>query len=195
VSPILESIGSVKGFGWGALLSSTALESIATVTVGAGGSSSITFSSIPGTYKHLQIRGISKNTENASNSAYDTIIFNSDTATNYSVHGLYTSGAAIIADAYTTRANMLYFGTPRSATGVANMFSGLIIDILDYANTSKYKTIKTFAGADVNHATGTYFGLYGGNWRSTTAVTSITISAATASLAQYSSFALYGIKG
>lgn len=170
-------------------------ESIATATVGAGGSSSITFSSIPSTYKHLQIRGISKNTENASNSAYDTIIFNSDTATNYSVHGLYGSGATIISDAYTTRANMLYFGTPRSAAGVANMFSASIVDILDYANTSKYKTIKTFAGADVNNATGTYFGLYSGNWRSTAAVTSITISAATFSLAQYSSFALYGIKG
>ena len=33
-------------------------ESIATVTVGGGGAASIEFTSIPGTYQHLQIRGI-----------------------------------------------------------------------------------------------------------------------------------------
>ena len=37
---------------------------IGTTTVGAGGSSSITFSSIPATYTHLQIRGIASNTAN-----------------------------------------------------------------------------------------------------------------------------------
>ena len=38
----------------------TSYESIATTTVGSGGASSITFSSIPATYAHLQIRGIFK---------------------------------------------------------------------------------------------------------------------------------------
>ena len=40
----------------------TSYESIATVTVGAGGSSSISFTSIPSTYKHLQIRAITRDT-------------------------------------------------------------------------------------------------------------------------------------
>jgi hypothetical protein len=173
----------------------TSYESIATTTVGSGGSATVTFSSIPATYTHLQIRGISKNTENASNAAYDTIIFNSDTGTNYSVHTLRGDGATVVSDAYTTRANMLYFGTPRSSAGVANMFSPSIVDILDYANTSKYKTIRVLAGADVNNATGTTFGLSSGSWRSTSAVTSITIGTSGFNFAQYTQFALYGIKG
>ena len=41
-------------------------ESIATVTVGSGGSSYIEFTSIPGTYTHLQIRGILRNTGSSS---------------------------------------------------------------------------------------------------------------------------------
>ncbi len=175
--------------------SRSSYESIATTTVGSGGSATVTFSSIPATYTHLQIRGISKNTENASNSAYDTIIFNSDSGNNYSVHTLRGSGAAVTSDAYTTRANMLYFGTPRSAAGVANMFSASIVDILDYANTSKYKTIRVLAGADVNNQTGTTFGLSSGSWRSTSAVTSITIGTSGFNFAQYTQFALYGIKG
>jgi hypothetical protein len=90
---------------------------------------------------------------------------------------------------------MLYFGTPRSAAGVANMFSASIVDILDYANTSKYKTIRVLAGADVNNQTGTTFGLSSGSWRSTSAVTSITIGTSGFNFAQYTQFALYGIKG
>ena len=53
MSPILESIGSVKGFGWGAFAETSAFNSIASTL---GGNSSIIFDSIPQTYKHLQLR-------------------------------------------------------------------------------------------------------------------------------------------
>jgi hypothetical protein len=58
VSPILESIGSVKGFGWGAAgLLPPSYESIATVNI-TGNTSTVNFNSIPSTFKHLQLRAI-----------------------------------------------------------------------------------------------------------------------------------------
>jgi hypothetical protein len=197
VSPILESIGSVKGFGWGALKSSLAFESIATVTVGSGGTPSITFNSIPATYTHLQIRAIAKNSEDANASGYLLVQFNGDTASNYSRHNLYGSGATTFSDgaASTTFINGGY-GVPRAGVNAANMFAGYIIDILDYANTNKYKTTRSLGGSDQNNTNTTYISLNSGNWRSTSAVTSITITASVGfNHTQYSSFALYGIKG
>ena len=54
MSPILESIGSVKGFGWGSFSIPPSFESIATVTV-ASNAYSVDFTSIPQTYNSLQI--------------------------------------------------------------------------------------------------------------------------------------------
>ena len=96
MSPILESIGSVKGFGWGALVAGGSYESIQTVTVGAGGSASVTFSSIPATYKHLQIRGILRSSYSPSNTSM-RLTFNSDTGNNYSSHFLMSTGSSVTA--------------------------------------------------------------------------------------------------
>ena len=167
------------------------------ITVGTP-ATSVTFSSIPSTYTHLQIRGILKNSENASASGYSQITFNGDTASNYSRHNLYGNGATTFSDAAATTTFMLGgYGVPRSNASAANMFSGFILDILDYVNTNKYKTTRSLNGADTNNANGAiYVGLSSGNWRSTSAVTSITITASNGfNHTQYSSFALYGIKG
>jgi hypothetical protein len=77
----------------------------------------------------------------------------------------------------------------------ANIFSGFVIDILDYANTNKYKTIRYLSGYDANGSG--RVGLGSGSWRSTSAVTSITLQGLeySSNYKQYSSFALYGIKG
>jgi hypothetical protein len=65
-------------------------ESIATVTVGSGGSSSIDFTSIPSTYKHLQLRIMAN--ANASNRI--CIAYNSDTNTsNYNSHYIEGNGS------------------------------------------------------------------------------------------------------
>jgi hypothetical protein len=190
---------AIAGFlGAGVAASTNSYESIQTSTVGAGGASSISFTSIPATFTHLQIRALAKNSENASGSGYLVVQFNSDTATNYSYHDLYGSGSTVTASgaASTTFVNG-GFGIPRSNASAANMFGGSIIDILDYANTSKYKTTRSFNGADTNNVAGaTYIDIGSGSWRNTNAITSITITASNGfNHTQYSSFALYGIKG
>ena len=162
-------------------------DSIATQTVGAGGAASVTFSSIPSTYKHLQIRIL-----NLSSAANGDIItrFNGDsTAANYSMHFLYGSGAGTGAASF---ANNGY--AVAGMTGQSTNPAVAVCDILDYANTNKAKTVRSLTGIDQNGSG--YIFYYSSAWlNSSTAISSIVLSnGGTNTFGQYSSFALYGIK-
>jgi hypothetical protein len=165
-----------------------AYESIATTTVGAGGVSSITFSSIPSTYTHLQIRATYQDTS-ASGVQSQFIRFNGDGATNYDWHYIFGDGASVTANA-SLNASSIFAGqviTPNNSN-----FATSIIDILDYKDTNKYKVTRGLYGNDQNGSGRVLF--VSGLWRSTSAITSIVLTTG-ANFAQYSSFALYGIKG
>ena len=184
--PILGVIASqISGHLWAP---SGAYDSIATVTVGGGGSSSISFTSIPATYTHLQIRMFA--TINAA--AGPILRFNSDTGSNYNGHLLYGDGASVGAYSYGTGTsiNLSWFGEGYNS---ATSFGGHVIDILDYADTNKYKTVRSLQGIDRNGSGMLEF--VSGLWRNTAAITRITIPAESSTFVQYSSFALYGIKG
>jgi hypothetical protein len=179
----------------GTIITPPSYESIATVTVGAGGSSSISFSSIPSTFKHLQIRGIVACTVSGTDANSITVSANSDTTpSNYYYHWLYGTGSAVGTVALNTYGGYTTQGVA-SKTGATNTFGALVIDILDYANTSKYKTFRGLSGTDMNNTSG-QIGLTSGLWMNTSAISSLSINVTYAgNLAQYSSFALYGIKG
>ena len=187
---LLNLIAAIHGVGTPA--STNSYESIATTTVGAGGSATVTFSSIPSTYKHLQVRGIVRNT--AAGTSINGIFaqFNSDTASNYSRHNLIGDGASATATASTSTTNVLAGQYPQGGT-TASIFSGFVFDILDYGDINKYKTTRASGGVDLNGSG--QIRLISGNWRSTSAITSITLTPEDANFAQYSQFALYGIKG
>jgi hypothetical protein len=78
-----------------------------------------------------------------------------------------------------------------AASSTASVFGGIVIDILDYANTNKYKTMRTLSGYDANGSGNV--GLFSGLWMNTAAVTSINLLTFYDQYATYSSFALYGI--
>lgn len=167
-------------------VASTSFESIATQTVGAGGAASITFSSIPSTYKHLQIRATAL--LQTSNEAL-LMRANGDTANNYFCHYLYGTGAAA-ASSNSVPTSYYYLNSGNDST-----YPGpSVTDILDYTNTNKYKTIRSLAGVDKNGGSG-YVWLFSGAWANTNAITTLTLYAGNGNLNQYSSFALYGIKG
>jgi len=170
----------------------TSYESIATTTVGSGGTGTVTFSSIPGTFKHLQLRGIVRNTSAGSSINGVFAQFNSDTAANYSRHNLIGDGASATASASTSTTNVLAGQYPQGGT-TANIFGVFVLDILDYQNTNKNKTTRGLFGTDLNGSGQIRFN--SGNWRDTSAITSITLTPEDANFVQYSSFALYGIKG
>ncbi len=162
-------------------------ESIATVTVGSGGAANVEFTSIPGTYTHLQIRYMPLFSQ-ANYSGY--IEFNSDTASNYAWHRILGTGSTVVAGNATSQNNGLIGIGAASST---NTPGGGVVDILDYANTNKFKTVKDLSGTDANG--NGYIQLVSSLWRSTSAITSIKLLPASGNYSQYSHFALYGIKG
>jgi hypothetical protein len=177
-------------------------ESIQTVTVGSGGSSSITFSSIPSTYKHLQIRSIAR--INSANYGPGEVMaeFNADqTWTNYYRHGIGGTGASVFADAAAASSNLrgVLCGYNVGGSTATTWMAAGICDILDYTNTNKYKTVRSLVGADLNGTPGGtsgYMNLYSGLWMSTAAINQIVITSfASQSFTEYSQFALYGIRG
>lgn len=168
----------------------SSFESIATVTLGSS-SSTITFSSIPGTYKHLQIRGIIRES-----GAYTIrslkMNINSDTSTQYSSHNLIGDGSTATAGA-TTGAGYGVIGYAPGTNVGSSIYGGVVIDITDYASTTKNKTFRIFNGYDSNGGGSVYLASsawYGGT---SSAVTDIQFSTAGTSFAAGSTLALYGI--
>ena len=168
----------------------SSFESIATETVGSGGTASITFSSIAADWTHLQVRALSRHTGSGVPNT-TRVQLNGDTATNYSSHLLGGSGSAAFATAAST-IPLFNAGAVAGSAASANVFGAFIMDILDYKNVSKYKTSRSLSGID-NNGSGEV-GLVSGLWQNTAAVTSITIFAQSGDLAEYSTFALYGVK-
>lgn len=166
-------------------------ESIATVTVGSGGASSIEFTSIPGTYQHLQLRGICMGTESSDWRAI-RMTFNGVTTTTYARHVLGGTGSSVFASA-TTSQDRIEFGFAVASTNIPGAF---ICDILDYGNTSKSATVRVFSGAERN-ATPSQVEVSSGLWTSTDAISTITLTPVAVSsnnFRQHSTVALYGIK-
>ena len=159
-------------------------ESISTVTVGSGGAASIAFSSIPATYAHLQIRGFV--TDNATNGNLQ-LKYNSTALTRS--HDILSEGSGTPTSSTDSGAAVIY--NQRTNTGQFVV----ILDILNYANTTTNKTFRVLSGGDKNGAGRIRFG--SGFLNSTSAISSVSMAfnSGGGTFPQYSHFALYGIKG
>ena len=170
----------------------SSFESIATAT-GTGSSGTITFSSIPSTYQHLQIRYIGRSDAAAVDRTI-TMRFNSDSGSNYAYHHLYGNGSTVTANGTSTTGVLIRSVTAASAA--ANVMGVGVIDIHDYASTTKNKTSRILSGLDGNTASTDYqIVLTSGLWINTSAINSITLIPSTGNWTTTSTFALYGIKG
>lgn len=153
---------------------------IATQTVGSA-VATVTFSSIPSTYTDLIliVCGTASSTSN------NTMQFNGDTGANYSNTAIYADGTSA-ASTRNTSVNQMRFGGFESSVPGTN-----IIQIMNYANTTTYKTAiirgnstgaNTFVRADVEL------------WRSTAAINSIVYGPFSGNLNTGTTLTLYGIK-
>ena len=174
------------------------MEAISSITLSAA-QSVIEFNNIPQTYTHLQIRYLAKNTTTTGTDQTLYAQFNGDTASNYSWHRLYAynPGNTVTADNAVSQTQLacgFIITSQTSPNNLSNMFSNGIVDILDYANTNKNKTVRALTGDDGNTVYGAV-GIVSGLWfkSGTPAITSISLTTGN-SFATYSSFALYGIK-
>ena len=157
----------------------TTYEPIATTTA-SGSVSSITFSSISGTYTDLVIVANGSN-GNADNSYL--IRFNSDTGANYSYTGLDGNGSSATSfrDSNTSEGAAGTIGTSNTTT---------IINVFNYSNTTTYKTWVA-RGNNASARTRAFVGM----WRNTSAITSVTLTNNAASnFTNTTTFTLYGIK-
>jgi len=187
--PIIASSG-------GAAAAAGAYESIASVS-GTGSSGIVTFSSIPGTYTSLQIRCVVKDvyTSGLVDSIY--LRFNGTAGSLYGSHNLTGDGATASASALSNVNEIEIPKTiPDSNASFANVMGVAIIDLHDYASTTRNKTLRSISGSNAN-TTSTDFrvNLSSGLWRSTAAINQITIHTNIDRFTTTSTFALYGIKG
>lgn len=166
-----------------------AYESIATFNV-TSTTSSITFSSIPSTYKQLQIRYSARNTNSGITDLNMT--FNGDTGGNYNKLWVFTfdGGGPYTSTSFNSSGVSLGY-TYGNDSGV---FNAGVVDIIDPASTSKAKTFHYLTGNE-KVSTGTTTMVSGsGHWNNTVnAINSITLAAS--NFAANSRIALYGIKG
>jgi hypothetical protein len=161
-------------------------EPIATTTLSSA-ASSITFSSIPGTYTDLILIQTFPNGQTTG--PYTSIQFNGDTGSNYST--TYLTGYTNAESNRTTNASYIRMGV---SSYLANAIC--ITNIMNYSNTTTYKTVigRNNFGAPSGGMQETQ--AQAGLWRSTSAITSIVISRVLSSTDFVSgcTFTLYGIK-
>lgn len=180
-----------------AVVLNPAFDSIASANgTGAG---TVTFSNIPQTYQHLQLRLLIRSDNAFSSVSVPVMRFNnSSTSSTYRTHRLYGDGVSAIAEAPAqaqSQFNDLLAGT--SAEAAANIMGVAIIDIHDYANTSKNTTVRVFTGHSLNSTETTWerVQLASGVWLNTSAVTEINlIMDQAAGWGSQSRLSLYGIK-
>lgn len=151
---------------------------IATTTLGSD-TGTVTFSSISGTYTDLVLITSAKYTVNAS---HIRMRYNSDTGNNYSNTVIYGDGSSA---ASSRDSNVSFIAIARAGTE----FATGITHIQNYSNTTTNKTSLS-RGDLANSLTIAYVGLY----RSTSAITTITLTADVGSFTTGSTFTLYGIK-
>jgi hypothetical protein len=178
--PILGLIASSTRQG----LATNSYESISTPTI-SGSANFVDFTSIPQTYKYLQIRfSVIGSVQNSD----ITVQFNSDTASNYTYHELRGNGSTTTASG---NGSTTFGYVATNATSSTYPCVG-IVDIFDYADTNKKTTVRTLSGKDENG--GGTVQILTGVYKQTTAITSIRFDAGT-TIATNSKIALYGIKG
>jgi len=177
-------------------------DALATYTVPSGGVSTITFAGLPtgGQYQHLQIRCTSQTNRTTYNTDNFRIRINNDTGSNYTFHQLFSlaNAPSTSAGSYGIASQTSIDGFSTASNVASNVFGAGVIDILDYASTSKYKTVRGLTGADTNGAAASYAGYVAftsGLWMNTSAINSITFFPDYGTqFNQFTQFSVYGVK-
>jgi len=156
--------------------------------------SSVTFSgldSYAANYKHLQIRGIVRSADAGKTDNLNVKVNNSTTG--YISHRLYGNGSTVGSESNpdSTKWEFNFFPGNGATTGA---YKPIILDILDYANTSKNTTARALHGVIESNEPIRRINLDSGLWANTAAITSISFQMGSNILTN-TRFSLYGIKG
>jgi len=156
--------------------------------------SSFEFTGIPQTFTHLQVRIYGRSVFDRGagdvSPVNNYVRFNGDAGNNYSNHSLSGTGSSIASSGSASNTAVVLGGTNPALRTLTGVYSNIIIDILDYANTNKNKTVKIIAGYDAN-GTGSV-GMHSSVWLSTSAISTVGLFN-DANYAIGTRFDLYGI--
>lgn len=162
--------------------------------VADGTSGYITFNNIPQNYQDLRVVFFPRSaTTGTSTDIYLRLATTGgviDTGTNYSFTRLYGNGTSAASDRNSPQSYITIGSLPASGA-TSGIFGSGTLDILNYANSTTYKTSISRSAADTNGAG--YTTLIAGLWRNTAAITSVQIITNT-SFVSGSTVSLYGIR-
>jgi hypothetical protein len=163
---------------------------IASVTVGAGGASSINFTSIPQNLTDLVLKTSIRTSYGSVNDAA-FITFNGTTS-GYSTLSVYGNGISAGSETNPYGAtNKTYIGTIDTAANTASTFTSTDTYIPNYTS-SNFKSLSSNSVSEQN-STDIYMALSEGLFSNTAAITSLSISFAAGNFVQYTTATLYGI--
>lgn len=161
-----------------------------TEIVTSGSQASVTFSSIPNTYRDLIVRVRGRGDASATNVTIQ-MTFNGDTGTNYDIQYLEGSPSAGAGNFFSL--NNISFSRLPGATAPANNAGGTDVIIFDYRGTTFYKSVSVSGGAIFGTSGSTTLtGQYVGDWRNTAAITSVKIALSAGNFVNNSVVSLYG---
>jgi hypothetical protein len=156
--------------------------------VSNGSIGTIQFSSIPQNYKHLQVRYTAKNTSSETSFG---IQMNAIGTSSYFAHALIGSSTSVSSTNTGSVFSMHLINGMASSTTTGRMAAG-VIDILDYASSTKNTTIRALYGQD---STNQNITLRSGLLNNTAAINIVSFVAFANNFANTTRFSLYGIKG
>ena len=171
------------------------IEAIATQYLEAA-AASVTFDDIPSTYEHLQLRMSTRATQATNNQESIFLQLGDsgdspvDTGSNYSMHYMKGQASTAGAGAQTGQAS-IWLGKHPAGGAPAAWYSGITVDVLDYANTNKNTTIQS-TGNQLTTGSSPRVRFTSGLWDSTTAVNAILVMGDTG-LRRGCEFTLYGL--
>jgi hypothetical protein len=162
------------------------MKKITTVTVGAGGTSTITFSSIPQTYAHLLVKFSTRITQAVDVYGVQVSINGATVSSGFNWRRIQGDGSTTS----TTSGTNGYAGHQQGTSYTANTFGTSEIFFPNYTLVQN----KPYSIDDVteNNGTAAYAVLVAGLWNTTSAITSLAFTGS-GTYAQYTTATLYGI--
>jgi hypothetical protein len=164
---------------------------IASVAVGSGGASTMSFTSIPSTYTDLCIK-LSGRTSNTGSQGWQngTLTFNGST-TGYSSRVILGRGdlSVVSFDGGSTSLDYAFYTSDAAST--SDVFANNEIYIPNYSGSNNKSVSSDMA--QENNAARAILGFNAGLWSNTNAITSITLTPTAGNFVQYSTATLYGI--
>jgi len=148
------------------------IEAIQTTYLEVDNVTTVTFTSIPATYEHLQLR-VSTHDQYATNTDQLYVRLNNDSGSNYSNHWMQGYSGSGVGATASTGDSYAKWGDAVGGNNAATEYSNSVIDILDYANTNKNTTVQYFSGSVPSLSAASTVKLGSSLWDATSAVNEI----------------------